>query len=92
MSVAQSVFRNRYTNGRLALAGLTGLDGRGPRTPLSAWLDALFVIMLETPVEDIQKLEEQLTTVDAQIDPKATRETWGVTPEQQALGAGLFNG
>lgn len=48
--------------------------------------------MLETPVEDIQKLEEQLTTVDAQIDPKATRATWGATPEQQALGGGLLKG
>jgi hypothetical protein len=74
------------------MAGLAGLDGRGPRTPLSGWLDALFVIMLETPVEDIKKVEDALTAVDAQIDPKAARETWGITPEQQALGGGLLNG
>ena len=48
--------------------------------------------MLETPVDDIKKVEDALTAVDAQIDPKAARETWGITPEQQALGGGLLNG
>jgi hypothetical protein len=50
----------------------------------------MFVIMLETPVDEIKKLEDALSAVDAVVDPKGARETWGQTPEQQALGAGLM--
>lgn len=61
----------------------------GPWTPLADYLDACYVIMLETPVGDIEKLEEQLSTIDAQVDPEEVRKTWGATPEHQALGRGL---
>jgi hypothetical protein len=52
----------------------------------------VFVIILETPVDQIKKLEDQLAAIDAQVDPKAARETWGQTPEQQALGGRLMGG
>lgn len=57
---------------------------------MSDYLDALYVIILETPVDDVKKLEEQLAVADAQVDPKAARETWGATPEQQGLGGRLM--
>jgi hypothetical protein len=55
-------------------------------------MDAVFVIILDTPTDRIQKLEEQLAVADAQVDPKAARETWGATPEQQGLGGRLMEG
>ena len=68
------------------------MAGIGPWTPLSDWMDAVFVILLDTPVDRIQKLEEQLAVADAQVDPIAARETWGATPEQQGLGGRLMEG
>lgn len=68
------------------------MAGIGPWTPLAAWMDAVFVILLDTPVEQIKKLEEQLAVADAQVDPIAARETWGATPEQQGLGGRLMEG
>jgi len=68
------------------------MAGIGPWTPLAAWMDAVFVILLETPVDQIKKLEEQLAVADAQVDPKAARETWGATPEMQGLGGRLMEG
>lgn len=68
------------------------MAGIGPRTRLADWMDAVFVILLDTPVDRIQKLEEQLAVADAQVDPKAARETWGATPEQQGLGGRLLEG
>lgn len=59
---------------------------------MAAWLDAVFVIILETPVDDIKKLEDQLAVQDVLADPVSARESWGVTPEQQALGGGLMKG
>lgn len=55
-------------------------------------MDAVFVIMLETPVGDIEKLEERLAVAEAQLDPKAARERWGNTPETQAMGGRLMEG
>jgi len=68
------------------------MAGIGPRTRLADWMDAVFVILLETPVEQIKKLEEQLAVADAQVDPIAARENWGATPEQQGLGGRLMEG
>jgi hypothetical protein len=68
------------------------MAGLGPWTPLSAWLDAVFVIILETPYDDIKKLEDQLSVMDALADPASARENWGATPEQQALGGRLMEG
>lgn len=86
VAVANAVYRDRYTAGKLALAGI------GPWTPLSDWLDAVFVIILETPLEDVKKLEEQLAVMDAQVDPAEARKSWGATPEQQGLGGRLMEG
>lgn len=86
MAVAQSTYRDRYTNGRLTLGGL------GPWTPLGDYLDALYVIILETPVDEIQRLEGQLAVQEARLDPIAARENWGATPEQQGLGGRLMEG
>lgn len=52
----------------------------------------MYVIILETPVDDVKKLEEQLAVTEARIDPKAARETWGATPEMQGLGGRLMEG
>lgn len=68
------------------------LGGLGPRTPLRDYLDALYVIILETPVDDVKKLEGELAVIEARIDPAAARETWGATPEQQGLGGRLMEG
>lgn len=68
------------------------MAGIGPWTPLADWMDAVFVIILDTPLDRIQKLEEQLAVADAQVDPKAARETWGATPEMQGLGGRLMEG
>lgn len=68
------------------------MAGLGPWTPLADWMDAVFVILLETPVDQIKELEEKLAVADAQVDPKAARETWGATPEQQGLGGRLMEG
>lgn len=68
------------------------MAGIGPWTRLADWMDAVFVIILDTPQDRIKKLEEQLAVADAQVDPKAARETWGATPEQQGLGGRLMEG
>lgn len=68
------------------------MAGIGPWTPLADWMDAVFVIMLETPVDQIKQFEEHLAVAGAQVDPQAARETWGATPEQQGLGGRLMEG
>lgn len=68
------------------------MAGIGPWTPLADWMDAVFVILLETPLEQIKKLEEQLAVADAQVDPKEARKHWGDTPEMQGLGGRLMEG
>lgn len=59
---------------------------------MADYLDALYVIILETPFEELKKLEGELAVIEAQIDPKAARETWGATPEMQGLGGRLMEG
>jgi hypothetical protein len=62
------------------------------RTPVELWLDAVVVILVDTPVENLEKLESLLSVRDAQIDPDAVRENWGSTPEHQAMMGGLTRG
>jgi hypothetical protein len=50
----------------------------------------VYVIILETPTDEVKQLESFLTTRDAAIDPARVRETWGQTPEHQAMAAGLY--
>jgi hypothetical protein len=40
----------------------------------------------------VKKLEGELAVIEARIDPKAARETWGATPEMQGLGGRLMEG
>lgn len=68
------------------------MAGIGPWTPLADWMDAVFVIILETPVDQIKELEQRLAVADAQIDPDEARKHWGETPEQQGLAGGLMGG
>jgi hypothetical protein len=86
MSAARGPFHKTYIDGRLALAGIN------MRTPLKHWLDAAYVLILETPYDDVKKLESQLTTSDAQVDPEAARAEWGQTPQHQAMMGSLARG
>jgi hypothetical protein len=40
--------------------------------------------------ENVKSLESHLRTMDAVIDPVSVRETWGQTPEDQAMAAALY--
>jgi hypothetical protein len=85
MSAAQGPWHKDYIDGRLAMAGIN------MRSPLKVWLDAAYAMLFETPVDEIKKLESALSARDAMIDPVATRETWGLTPQHQALTGSLAN-
>jgi hypothetical protein len=65
------------------------MAGINTRTPAKAYLDAVYAMILETPVDEIKKLESALSTLDAQLDPVRARETWGATPQHQALMGSL---
>jgi hypothetical protein len=67
------------------------MAGINMRTPVRHWLDAAYCMILETNVDDVKQLESALSTRDAQIDPVAVRETWGATPQHQAMMAGLVD-
>lgn len=67
------------------------MAGINYRTPAKHWLDAAYAMILETNVDDVKQLESALSTRDAQIDPKRVRETWGQTPQHQAMMSGLVN-
>lgn len=73
-----------YFRGRLALAGI------GLHTPLRDWLDAVYAIWLDAPSEKFEKASRTMVISSAKLRPN--RETWGITPEQQALGGKLQAG
>jgi len=69
--------------GRLALAGI------GLHTPLGDWLDAVYAAYLDGPPEEtLRKAHQQAVIGAARLRPD--RATWGLDPEQRALGQGLI--
>lgn len=61
------------------------------RIPLSDWLDAIYVILLESAdrAEHMKRLDSQLDVIAVQVDPKRARDTWGTEPLQAEAAARL---
>ena len=59
------------------------------RLPVGDWMDAMYAIVTEIPHERLEKLRDSMTTVEAQIDPKRARETWGLTEDHLAMSGSL---
>jgi len=53
------------------------------RASAACWSDAVWAIVVDAPHEALEKAEHQMTLQAARANPD--RETWGATPEQQAL-------
>lgn len=66
------------------------MHGVDLRTCIADACDVIYVILTEIPHEVLAKLRDGLTTAEAVIDPVRARETWGITPEHQAMSAGLM--
>lgn len=66
-----------YVNGKLALAGLDS------RVSAAVWLDAIYAIVAEAPVELLKKMHGQIVIESAKLRPD--RDTWGATPEHVAM-------
>jgi hypothetical protein len=73
-----------YFRGRLALCGI------GSDTPLAKWLDSIYAVWLDAPAEVMEKAARTLEMRSAMIRPD--RDTWGLTPVQQALSGNLQSG
>lgn len=70
-----------YIQGRLALAGMD------LHVPVSNWLDAVWAVYVDAPHKLLTDLAKERVVRAAQLRPD--RDTWGATPEHQALGRGL---
>jgi hypothetical protein len=66
-----------YIRGRLHLAGVDG------STPIGTVLDVLLTIVVAVPRDELEKWRRRLNPLLWKIRPP-DRETWGMTPEQQA--------
>lgn len=66
-----------YVEGKLMLAGVDS------RVPAAGWFAAVYAIVVDAPTELLEKLHAQIVMTSTRIRPD--RETWGVTPEQQAM-------
>lgn len=72
--------------GRLALADID------LSAPLPLWLDAVYTVWAEAPIETLTKMNKQLVQKSAMLRPDEARETWGMLPEHQAMSGGLGRG
>lgn len=68
--------------GQITLAGLDESRVSGGR-----WLDMVYAIVMQAPHEILEKMQSQITIQTARLRPD--RETWGLLPDQVALGAKL---
>jgi hypothetical protein len=71
-----------YIRGRLHLAGITD------RTPIGTVVDVLLTIVIDVPRDALEQWRRKLNPVLWKIRPP-DRETWGMSPEQQAAMAKL---
>jgi hypothetical protein len=71
-----------YIRGRLHLAGITD------RTPIGTVVDVLLTIVIDVPRDGLEQWRRKLNPVLWKIRPP-DRETWGMSPEQQAQMAKL---
>lgn len=53
------------------------------RVSAACWFDAVWSILMDAPGDRLQKASDQMTL--AQNRARPDRETWGMTPEQQAM-------
>ncbi len=68
-----------FIRGKLVRAGVD------LRTPLAAWLDAVYSLWVEQPDGDILARANRTMIIET-AKARPDRDTWGALPEQQALG------
>lgn len=66
------------------------LGGIDPRVEAIDYLDALWAIIVDAPVDHLIKLQDRMTVEVARADPERAREDWGARPEHQRASSGLM--
>lgn len=71
------------------------MAGVRPATPLTDALDVLEVVLMDTPQDALVKRRRQMDMQEAISQARAgtlDRDSWGMTPEQQAATRPLLSG
>lgn len=61
-------------------------------TDLSVWLDAVYAAWVDTPFDQLDKINQQWVKQVARLDPEEARKTWGMRPEHLAMAGNLGKG